>query len=312
MLNKAELQKWLERQSRDVTENGAIEKFILYHTVSGAGNEKVETFPASEQTVEDFVSILDSTTRNDAATHVGGMPERYQLVAVREGDPDGSAYFAWLVEPINRVSMGESSDPPTPVGERAQSMRHQEQLHKLLVTQQAVTLGNLVDENNRERTKRLEAEAELEMYIQRERDSNGPVNALAGMLTQVLPVLLAQFLQTPAPKAVGAAPSVMSLQAPPTGVQGIEYEALLKLIDELSPAELMGASSSVTQAHQLAVFEIKKGLDEKASPDLLKVAAFNLMGDLSQPEFEGIIGAMTPEHAQVFVEIYKAMAKGRT
>ncbi len=318
VINKTDFVKWFTRATRDVTEEGSFSRFELLHSVSGQAPERIEVFPASEITdLEDFATILDTSSKHDAATRLGGTPERYVIAAYRGEATEPEVSYPWLVEPTPRaMSLGESSDPPTNTGQLAQHMRIVNDLHRLLANQSMVSQSHLVDDLERERRRRLEAEAELEELHHAQANAQGPMNMLAGVITQMLPILVAQFM-TPHPGAakLSGQSTMQQMSLPPapsvnTGVSGIEFDALIKLFQELSPAELMGILQAVSQIHQLALMEIQKTITDGGDLNLVKLSARNLLAELSPQELERVAGAMTPEHAGLFIEIYKAMARG--
>lgn len=314
MLSKSDLVSWLSRMASDVTENGAIERYDLLHSVTGAGAERIDTFPANENPVEDLAEILDKTAKHDASSRLGGTPERYVVVAFREGDQDAFSQYGFLVEPSPgrfNGGIGDPTEPANQAGLTGQLMRHNEVHAKLLAGQSGILLSQYADELATERRRRLEAEEERDEFVRRAREASGPVNVLAGLLTSILPVLVAQFMQptgtAPGTAAVGPGPVPPGALGPkPT--DSVEFEALLKLVEELSPPELQGCAMKVSEVHQLAFFELYKGLTEKtANREMLKVAAGNLLSELSPEELSGILETLTEGHAQIFLAIYKGL-----
>lgn len=269
-MSEQDLAKWLKRQALDIhvaeEEPQPLSRLDLVHTIEGEGFEKLETMRVTDDTDMTRMSQeIYSAADHDASTRTSGQVQRYVVLAFR-GEEDKSHYASHSF--VIRVSqsklfIGGDSEPPTEKGAVAHYMRHDENMHRLMMQTQESLLGRVASELTRETEKRNKAEDRVEQMKEREQDlldrsfdrellrAKNLQQAkffaeLGGLVTAVAPLVLGRLL---AGKEGVMAPNARDL-------------SIQKFLKNLSEDEIKGILGSLKAPNQISLMEIYQSYAE--------------------------------------------------
>lgn len=283
------LLEFIRKLRVDLTPEGSITRFELYHTVDGDQSERLETFEMADrpedEDPDDLAQEIWNVAEEDAESRPQGSHQRYVVQAYR-GDtrePDAQRAFTTIGKLVSSL-VGGDTEPPTPRGMVAADMRRTNELHAMLVrvcehtaVSAAASLDRERQENQRLREMGFQAEKmrqelldrsnEREIARQNAQAWNQQMQMLTGMLIQFAPLLLQRFLAPP--PAPGAAQPLQALPGPQPPVQ----------------APGPGAHPVV------------------AARD---TAMAGLLGTVSPEQIQKLMDTFTPEQTQQFLGIYSS------
>lgn len=255
--------KWLNRQSADLTEEGGVTHYALYHAVTGEDPESLERFRPGDDS-EVLAQEIWDLAEHDATTRTSGRWQRYVIYSFRGTDePVAQWAFKVLGKAVNIVS--EDSDPATEKGALGAVMAQNKALHNTLMQLTEATSGRLARDLEVERRKREASETKLmEMFEkmqsvedrahEREMEKAREIRAaqrheqLMGMLTAAAPALLSQFLGA---RGNGDGSSMM------------RDESIENLLGNLDSEEVNGVMNALKTHNRIALIPIYQAYRQK-------------------------------------------------
>lgn len=264
-MSDKDLLKWLKRQFLDIHVGDETPQPLcrvdLLHTVDGDGIEKLETMRVSDDTdPENLAGELYAAAEHDAQTRTSGNVQRYVVLAFREtserAEHDSSFAFICRVN-SSKLLMGGDTEPPTDKGVTAHYMRHDENMHRIMMQTQEALMGRVATELARETTRREKAEERNDKLKEREEElldrkferemmraqalqSQKFFAELAGLVTTVAPLVMGRLL---AGKEGAMAPSARDV-------------SVQKFLKSLSQTEVQGIIASLKTPNQIALMEL--------------------------------------------------------
>ncbi|MFZ5894668.1 MAG: hypothetical protein ACOY0T_26635 [Myxococcota bacterium] len=324
--------KWITRFLSDLTEDGPINRFELLHKVEGEHAERLEVWQAaadSSRDPEEFAQEIQDTAERDLCSRSSGQPQRYLVYVYRANSMQHESQHAFLLRPPLQFSRrGEDSEPPTDKGILAHYMRHDENVHRLLVSSGEALLGKLSNEVERERAARIKAEelnwSMFEKYqslLDREQQRRieeakelmkaRRMDELMGVATALLPILATKFLGglqggAASPSAIpGALPAPHSIDP--------KDEAVRSFFSRLSETEISSILGCLASTNQIALAELHRAFQE-ANPAPADVMARHLavrkfLKGLSERELSAIFASLSETNRQLLIALYAEYRK---
>lgn len=262
----AGLAQWLLRLKADLTEEGPISRVELLHTVEGEGFERLERFNFRDDTdTEDAAQILHTAAVHDSETRTSGQVQRYSVLAYRtpeSREPECSYGFLIRVNTA-KLLIGGDSEPPTDKGSMAHYMRHDENMHRMMMQSQEAIVGRLTADIDMERRRRIaseqaelthrkETEDLLDRKLEREIEraerlaSSRRSEDMWGVFIAMAPLVIGKFIGGDKERMPSAAREL----------------AIQKLLSNLSMEEIEGVLKSLKPHNQLPLFELIKSFNE--------------------------------------------------
>lgn len=267
MTEPADLLKWIRRQRLDIhagedEEGRTIVRLDLIHTIDGEGFEKLETFMVSDDSEsEDLASKLYDAALHDSETRMGGAPQRYSVLGYRKLEArEHECQYAFILRQASTQNMmGSGTEPPTDKGVTAHYMRHDENMHRLMLQGSEALMGRLAGELQRETTRRVQAEEQVirvreheqelldrkmerELRFGREVHNAKFLADLSGLVTSLAPLIISKLIAGKDP--VGS--------AAPEG-RDLSIQKFLKTLDK---PKIMGIMNLLDPAQQVTLFEL--------------------------------------------------------
>lgn len=281
-MTEKDLAKWLKRQALDIhvgdEEPRPLCRIDLIHTIEGEGFEKLETARYDDDTDPDHLSaMLYSAADHDATTRQSGNVQRYALLAFRttaeRGEHDASYPFVIKVNQ-SKLMIGGDTEPPTEKGAVAHYMRHDENMHRLMMQTQEGLLGRVVSELTKTSEQRDRAEDRVRAMLineqelldrKHERDLDRAVklqnaklfSELGGMVVSILPLIAGRLL---AGKEAIIAPNARD-------------ESVKKFLKSLDKSEVEKVIGSLKAPNQIALMELYSSYAESVAKDEAKKEA---------------------------------------
>jgi hypothetical protein len=311
----------------DITEAGAISRFELIHMVEGERAERLDLWRSdsdSPRSPDDLAKEVQDSAQRDAQSRVTGLTQRYVVYAFRAQSEEHESQHAFLVRPGSHVSrLGEDSEPPTDKGVIAQSMRHGEQVHRLLMTAGDVMVGRLSSELDKERDARQKAEQlnwtvfeKYQSLLDREHERRiteakelmkaRRVDELMGVVTALLPILATKFLgSTPVrgnepPQQLG--PASESTTPDPKDL------AVRHFFSRLSETEVTSILGCISSSSQVALAQIHSSFasDGHSAAEVMarQLAIRKFLKMLSEQEIKSILASLTEQNRQLLIALY--------
>lgn len=284
------LLEWVRKFRADLTPEGTITRVELYHSIEGQMGERLATFEMADrdddEDPDDLAQEIWDECEEDACTRPTGQIERYVVQAFR-GDtrePDEQKAFTTRGK-LTTALTGNSSEPPTMMGQTMAEMRRTNDLHSLVVRMCEATAGSAAvqlqrerEENNKlrevgfkyEQLRQELLDRSLDRELQRkDAEASQQMNTmLLGTLVQLAPIILTRLLAAPppagaalplqpTPPATAAAPK--GPRAPSPGPSGAEaspepaapvvetYRAVADLLGSVTPQQMQGLLSTFTE-----------------------------------------------------------------
>ena len=259
-----DLIKWVRRSIGDVTSQGPFALFVLFHVVhdgapSVAGN-KIQTWPLDANEPDELAQEIWTEAEREANQLSAGSRQRFVILGYRL-DPQGEVaqehdtQFSFSIYGRGKANaFDQDTEPATEMGVRAQSMRQNENLHRLLIGYSESTTGRAIQDAERERALRLKAEDKL-FEVQQLRE---------------------ELLDRKADRELRQATELMKVKQLGDIMQAVM--ALLPLVI----AKLAGGNMAGSTARDMAIGKILKSLDEKQLVGVMQ----SLPGEMRLPLLE--------------------------
>jgi len=328
------LLKWLTRYLSDVTEEGVIARFELFHTIEGEHADRLELWRNSADDPRDpqeLAQEMQDAADRDIQSRISGQPQRYAVYAFRAENEAHEGQMSFLVRPsLHQSRYGEDSEPPTEKGVIAHFMRQNENMHRLMIGSQQATVGQLTSDLERERSARqksedlhwnmfdkyqklLDKEHERRIAEAKELMKARRLDEMLGVATALLPIVVTKLLgsvnqqSTPAPTtALAQAPMAPALAAEyPTDPKDV---AIRQFFAGLSEVEISGVLGSLSGTNQLALAELHRAFsDEHASPaDVAarQITVRKFLKGLSEQELGGVFASLSDGNRNQLLALY--------
>lgn len=264
-MSDKDLLKWLKRQKLDIhmpdEEPTPLCRLDLVHTIEGEGFEKLESLRVTDDSDPDkLCEELYGAAEHDASTRTSGNMQRYVVLAYRDNSERAQhdSSHSFVIQSSNaRLLIGGDSSAPTEKGFQAQFMRHNENMHRLVLQGAEATMGRLAGELKRETERRIEAEKRNDQLKEREeelldrkheRDLDRAMKLqqakffteLGGMVTSMLPLIAGRLL---AGKEAVVAPNARDT-------------AIQNFLKTLEPPQFEGIIKALKPPQQIALMEL--------------------------------------------------------
>lgn len=274
MTEPNDLLRWINRQRLDIhadpdSDDRTVVRLDLVHTVDGEGFEKLEMLRVTDDSESaELASVLYNAALHDAETRMNGSHQRYAVLAFRnaEAREHESAYPFAIRTNVSKDLLGSGTEPPTEKGMQAHYMRHDENMHRLMMGTNEALFGRMAQELNRETTRRLAAEEmvlkvreheqelldrkmERDLRMAREVHNAKFLAELAGLVTSMAPMVLAKVLAGGDKTIASAAPQGRDL-------------AIQKFLKTLDQKKVMGIMQLLEPTQQMTLMEIYKSYAE--------------------------------------------------
>jgi hypothetical protein len=318
--------QWLTRFLSDLTEDGPITRFELLHKIEGEHAERLEVWQINSQSPREphdlAQEILDTADR-DVQSRTSGQPQRYVIYVYRADSDLHESQHAFLVRPsLHVIKLGDDSEPPTEKGVISHYMRHDENVHRLLMSANESLIGRLAQDLERERGARQKAEevnwSMFERYqalLDREHERRiseakelmkaRRMDELMGVVTALLPILATKFIGNAQPAA--ANPQVAATQPPPELVDPKDA-AVRQFLGSLSEAEISSVLGCLSSSNQIALAELHRSFtDPSASPaDVMArhLAIRKFLKGLDENEMKNILASLSDPNRRLLLALY--------
>ncbi|MFZ5895047.1 MAG: hypothetical protein ACOY0T_28565 [Myxococcota bacterium] len=322
----AALIKWLTPLLSDLTEQGPITRFELIHVVEGEHPERLELWTLSAESLPDaqeFGTEIWERADADAQSRAAGQPQRYVVYAYRGQNELHETQHAFLARGRAQLGrLGDDSEPPTTKGLLAHFMRHDESIHRLLMSANESLLGRLAHDLERERVARQKAEeinwSMFEKYqglLDREHERRlaeakelmkaRRMDELMGVVTALLPILATKFLANG--QAGANAPTMAGSQRQAELVDPKDA-AVREFLSGLSESEVSSVLASLSPSNQLALIELHRSFsDETATAaDVMArhLAIRKFLKGLNENEMKSILASLSESNRQRLLVLY--------
>lgn len=326
------LVKWLARYLSDVTEDGVIARFELFHTIEGEHADRLDLWRNSVDDPRDpqeLAQEIQDAAERDVQSRISGQPQRYAVYAFRADHEENEGQTSFLVRPsLHQSRYGEDSEPPTEKGVIAHFMRQNENMHRLMIGSQQATVGQLTSDLERERGARqksedlhwsmfekyqklLDKEHERRIAEAKELMKARRLDEMLGVATALLPIVVTKLMgsvnQTPAPVAA----TVQTPAAPAlTAAYPIDSKdaAIREFFAGLSEVEISGVLGSLSGPNQLAIAELHRAFSGEAT-SAADVAARQLavrkfLKGLNEQELGGVFASLSDANRNQLLALY--------
>jgi hypothetical protein len=329
------LVKWLTRYLSDVTEEGVIERFELFHTIEGEHADRLELWRNSADDPcdpQELAQEIQDAADRDVQSRISGQPQRYVVYAFRAEGEEHESQMSFLVRPgLHQTRYGEDSEPPTEKGVIAHFMRQNENMHRLMIGSQQATVGQLTSDLERERSARqksedlhwsmfdkyqklLDKEHERRIAEAKELMKARRLDEMLGVATALLPIVVTKLIgainQQPAaaattqPQGGAAAAPALAPMYPPD-----PKDAAIRLFFAgLSEVEISGVLGSLSGANQLALAELHRAFSEESTSPAdvaaRQLAIRKFLKGLSEQELRGVFASLSDGNRSQLLGLY--------
>ncbi|MFZ5895555.1 MAG: hypothetical protein ACOY0T_31145 [Myxococcota bacterium] len=319
--------KWLTRLLSDLTEEGPITRFELTHVIEGEHSERLELWPVSPQSPpdpQDFGTEIYDRADSDAQSRMAGQPQRYVVYAYRGKSELHESQHAFLARGKGQLGkLGDDTEPPTGKGLLAHFMRHDESVHRLLMSANESLLGRLAQDLERERVARQKAEeinwSMFERYqnlLDREHERRlaeakelmkaRRMDELMGVVTALLPILATKFLGNAPSAAVGA--GIAPAPARPAELVDSKDAAVREFLNGLSEAEVSSVLASLSTSNQLGLIELHRSFSDESATvaDVMArhITIRKFLKGLDENEMKNILASLTEANRGRLLALY--------
>ncbi len=130
--------KWLTKHLADLTEAGIITRFEIIHKIESEHAERLDIWrndADSGHAPQELAQEIQDAAERDAQSRTSGQPQRYVVYAYRGTEAMHESQHAFLVKAtFQPARFGEDSEPATEKGVISHYMRHDENVHRLLMS----------------------------------------------------------------------------------------------------------------------------------------------------------------------------------
>jgi hypothetical protein len=318
--------QWLTRFLSDLTEDGPITRFELLHTVEAEHTERLDVWQVDMQhprEPHDVAQEIVDAAERDVQSRISGQPQRYAVYAYRGDEELHESQHAFLLRPhFQATRHGEDSEPPTEKGVIAHYMRHDENVHRLLMNANESLIGRLAQDLERERGARLKAEEfnwsmferyqalldkehERRIHEAKELMKARRMDELMGVVTALIPILATKLIgNTPqpanAPQVVGAQPQAELVDPKDTAVR--------QFLGNLSEAEISSVLGCLSSSNQIALAELHRSfMDPSAqAADVMArhLAIRKFLKGLDENEMKNILASLSEVNRRLLLALY--------
>lgn len=264
MTEPSDLQRWINRQRLDIhadpdnEDSRTISRLDLVHTVNGEGYEKLEMLRVTDDSeTAELASILYNAACHDSETRSDGSVQRYCVLAFRHADArEHEASYPFAIRTnVSKDLLGSGTEPPTDKGITAHYMRHDENMHRLMMGTNEALFGRMAQELKRETDRRLQAEEQVMRVREHEQElldrkmerdlrfATAAHNAkfladLGGLVTSMAPLVLARILAGNDKTIAQSAPMGRDL-AIQKFLKTLDQPTIMKILQTLEPTQAM-------------------------------------------------------------------------
>jgi hypothetical protein len=323
--------KWLTRFLSEVIDDGPVTRFELLHKIEGERTERLDVWQNPSdgaRAPDELAREIQDTAERDLDARTSGQPQRYILCAHRGDELEPAAQHAFLLRPTVQLGKrAEDSEPPTDKGVIAHFLRHDENVHRLLLSSSDSLVGKLANEVDRERTARIKAEElnwsmfeKYQLLLDKEQERRieeakelmkaRRVDELMGVVTALIPILATRFLGGAQPGA--APPQALPAVAPPELVDPKD-RAVREFFARLSENEISSVIAGLSSSNQIALAELHRAFSEEA-PSAAAVLARHLairkfLKALSEREMSAIFASLSESNRNLLIALYAEYRK---
>jgi hypothetical protein len=318
--------KWLTRFLSELTEDGPITRFELLHKVEGERTERLDVWQNPSDAArapDELAREIQDTAESDLNARTSGQPQRYIVCAYRGEDPEPAAQHAFLQRSAMQLGKrSEDTEPPTDKGVIAHFLRHDENVHRLVLSSSDSLVGKLANEVDRERTARIKAEElnwsmfeKYQLLLDKEQERRieeakelmkaRRVDELMGVVTALIPILATRFLggAQPGPALPPAVPALASPE-----LVDPKDRAVREFFAGLSETEISSVLGSLSSSNQIALAELHRAFSEEA-PSAAAVMARHLairkfLKALSEREMSAIFASLSESNRNLLIALY--------
>jgi len=310
--------KWLTKHLADLTEAGIITRFELIHKIESEHAERLDIWrndADSGHAPQELAQEIQDAAERDAQSRTSGQPQRYVVYAYRGTEAMHESQHAFLVKAtFQPARFGEDSEPATEKGVISHYMRHDENVHRLLMSAGDSLLGKLAADLERERACRVKAEElnwsmteKYQTLLDREQERRVDeakelmrarrLDELMGVATALLPIFATKFL------ASGAGQEVKRMEAADP-----KDAAIRRFFANLSETEISGVLGCLSGANQIALAELHRAFNtasaEPAEVMARQLAVRKFLKGLSEREVASVFASLSDGNRALLLALY--------
>jgi hypothetical protein len=317
------LVRWLTRHLSDVTEGETVSRFELLHAMEARRAERLDIWRNDADKACDPLELaqeIQDAAQRDAESRTTARAHRYVVHAYRGESDEHEAQHGFLVTAEPRPRQADEPDPPTEKGVIAHYMRHDENVHKLLMGAGETLIGKLAADVEREREARIKAEQfnwsmfeKYQFLLDKEHERRieeakelmkaRRVDELMGVVTALIPILATKFLGAPAAgqQHQHDEPRRPELVDP-------KDAAVRYFFSSLSETEISSVVGCLSSGNQVALGELHRAFQEE-NPMPADVMARHLairkfLKGLTEQEMAGIVASLTEQNRTLLFALY--------
>ena len=315
--------KWLTKHLADVTEGGMISRFELIHKVESEHAERLDIWrndADSGHAPQELAQEIQDAAERDAQSRVSGQPQRYVVFAYRGTETMHESQHAFLVKAtFQPARFGEDSEPATEKGVISHYMRHDENVHRLLMSAGDALLGKLAADLERERACRVKAEElnwsmteKYQTLLDREHERRVDeakelmrarrMDELMGVATALLPIFATKFLGSGA-GGPGASQEVKRME-----MSDPKDAAIRRFFASLSETEISSVLGCLSGATQIALAELHRAFSvanaEPADVAARQLSVRKFLKGLSEREITSIFASLGDANRALLLALY--------
>jgi len=310
--------KWLTKHLADLTEAGIITRFELIHKIESEHAERLDIWrndADSGHAPQELAQEIQDAAERDAQSRTSGQPQRYVVYAYRGTEAMHESQHAFLVKAnFQPARFGEDSEPATEKGVISHYMRHDENVHRLLMSAGDSLLGKLASDLERERACRVKAEElnwsmteKYQTLLDREHERRVDeakelmrarrLDELMGVATALLPIFATKFLGS------GAGQEVKRMETTDP-----KDAAIRRFFASLSETEISGVLGCLSGANQIALAELHRAFSaanaEPAEIMARQLAVRKFLKGLSEREVASVFASLGDTNRALLLALY--------
>jgi hypothetical protein len=310
--------KWLTKHLADLTEAGIITRFELIHKIESEHAERLDIWrndADSGHAPQELAQEIQDAAERDAQSRTSGQPQRYVVYAYRGTEAMHESQHAFLVKAtFQPARFGEDSEPATEKGVISHYMRHDENVHRLLMSAGDSLLGKLASDLERERACRVKAEElnwsmteKYQTLLDREHERRVDeakelmrarrLDELMGVATALLPIFATKFLGS------GAGQEVKRMETTDP-----KDAAIRRFFANISETEISGVLGCVSGANQIALAELHRAFSaasaEPAEVMARQLAVRKFLKGLSEREIASVFASLGDSNRALLLALY--------
>ncbi|MEO6598883.1 MAG: hypothetical protein ABIQ16_03360 [Polyangiaceae bacterium] len=315
--------KWLTKHLADVTEGGMISRFELIHKIESEHAERLDIWrndADSGHVPQELAQEIQDAAERDAQSRTSGQPQRYVVFAYRGTETMHESQHAFLVKAAFQAArFGEDSEPATEKGVISHYMRHDENVHRLLMSAGDALLGKLAADLERERACRVKAEElnwsmteKYQTLLDREHERRVDeakelmrarrMDELMGVATALLPIFATKFLGSAAGAPAGSQEVKRMEMADPKDA------AIRRFFANLSETETSSVLGCLSGANQIALAELHRAFSvtnaEPADVAARQLSVRKFLKGLSEREITSVFASLDDPNRALLLALY--------